>query len=211
VVDDDEDTLTSTALLLEKCGFEVQTAQDGTAALSLASQAAFDLVLLDLALPKLDGYAVAHVLTRLPTARCPPLVAVSGHGMREDVLRSAQAGFDLHLTKPVDPALLAQLPLLFERAEAALQAAQRLAEQHRRVMSALLHQQLRMAWACAQLAEHERAAEPKKRLLLRAAQLCARVAEKTAILGPEQAQFIAEIVALQQRIAAVTYQSVEPE
>ena len=211
IVDDDEDTVTSTAILLEKCGFEVETAQDGKVALSRAVQSFFDLVLLDLDMPEPNGYAVAQALKQEAAPPGPLLVAVTGYGSYHDLLRCAAAGFDLHLTKPVEPALLTRLPLLFERAEAALQEAQRLAEEHRKVVSALLHQQLRMCRACVELAQLERRPQPKKRLLLRAAQLCGRMAEKAAIFGSGQTPFFAEIVALQHRIATLAYRSVEPQ
>ena len=102
VVDDDDDTVTSTAWLLERCGVKVTTACDGTTALASAKEARFDLILLDIGISKLDGYAIAKAL-RQAQERVPLLVAMTGYGRPEDLLASAIAGFDLHLVKPVSP------------------------------------------------------------------------------------------------------------
>jgi CheY-like chemotaxis protein len=68
-----------------------------------------DVVLCDLGLPELDGFEVAAALRGEPTLASTHLIAVSGYGQEEDRRRSEQAGFDLHLTKPVDPQELQQV------------------------------------------------------------------------------------------------------
>jgi CheY-like chemotaxis protein len=68
-----------------------------------------DVVLCDIGLPGLDGYGVAGALRRDPTTAMAHLIAVTGYGQEEDRRRSRQAGFDHHLTKPVDPHDLRQL------------------------------------------------------------------------------------------------------
>jgi CheY-like chemotaxis protein len=65
-----------------------------------------DLVLMDIGLPDMDGYAVARRLREDPRLAATPLVAITGYGQEEDKMRARDAGFDRHLTKPVDFAML---------------------------------------------------------------------------------------------------------
>ena len=113
VVDDNRDALESLALLLETDGHAVRTAGDGESALATAAAHPADVVLLDIGMPVLDGYEVARRLRALESCRDAVLVAVSGWGQAEHKRRTAEAGFDHHLTKPVDwrvlRALVAQI------------------------------------------------------------------------------------------------------
>jgi CheY-like chemotaxis protein len=108
VVDDSADLVESEADLLAFQGHVVRTALNGEDALQLVDAQPPDVVLLDIRLPGMDGYAVARQIR----ARCatygkrPFVVAVTGCGNELDRQNSAEAGFDLHLVKPVDPALL---------------------------------------------------------------------------------------------------------
>ncbi len=103
VVDDNVDTAESMALLLSLKGYDVATAHDGPAALKKAASFHPEAVLLDIGLPGLDGYQVATRLRgRRRTAKAL-LVALTGYGQDEDRSRALAAGFDYHLTKPVDP------------------------------------------------------------------------------------------------------------
>ena len=88
-------------------GHEVHWARDGSAALAMTPRLAPDVVLLDIGLPGIDGYEVARRLraTSTPSA----LVALTGYGQEEDRARALVAGFDRHLTKPVEPAVLARV------------------------------------------------------------------------------------------------------
>ena len=106
VVDDNVDSADLIALLLESVGHEVRTAYAGNRALDQADAFRPDIVLLDLGLPDLDGYEVARRIRTLPWGGDVVLVAISGWGRDEDRRRSTAAGFDRHLTKPVDPDLL---------------------------------------------------------------------------------------------------------
>ena len=101
VVDDNEDAATMLAMLLEAWGHEVTTAGDGPAALRAVAEQHPELLLLDLGLPGMSGYEVASQL-RAAGERELRIVAVSGYGQPEDVARARAAGFDAHLTKPVD-------------------------------------------------------------------------------------------------------------
>jgi PAS domain S-box-containing protein len=110
VVDDNEDAVESLATLLRIAGHFVQVAHDGASAIALAETARPDVVVLDLGMPRMSGFEVARWLRRQPWGAAIRLIAVTGWGQEEDRRRSREAGFDRHLTKPVDPdELLAQL------------------------------------------------------------------------------------------------------
>jgi signal transduction histidine kinase/ActR/RegA family two-component response regulator len=102
VVDDNVDSADTLALLLQLSGHEVATAYRGEAALDLAVERKPQVVFLDIGLPGMDGYEVARRLRAMPFAKGMTLVAMTGYGQDNDRRRSAEAGFDLHLVKPVD-------------------------------------------------------------------------------------------------------------
>ena len=106
VVDDNVDAAESLAMLLRLGGNEVQIAHEGPAALRLAHEIPPDIVLLDLGMPLMDGYEVAQRLRQDPAVDGALIVALTGWGQEEDRRRSAAAGFDLHLVKPVEPSAL---------------------------------------------------------------------------------------------------------
>jgi signal transduction histidine kinase/ActR/RegA family two-component response regulator len=110
VIEDNVDAAESMQMLLELSGFEVETAVDGRAGLEAARRFQPDVVLCDIGLPGgMDGYAVARELRADDALRPVRLIALTGYGQAEDRLRAYAEGFDLHLTKPVDPALLPDL------------------------------------------------------------------------------------------------------
>jgi signal transduction histidine kinase/ActR/RegA family two-component response regulator len=109
VADDNYDSATSLSILLNDAGYDVRTAGDGVQALETAAQFRPDIVLLDIGMPKLNGYEVARHFRRQPWGRNMLLVAVTGWGGADHRQQTAQAGFDHHLTKPVDPAALTRL------------------------------------------------------------------------------------------------------
>ena len=106
VVDDNQDSAESMAMLLRMSGHEVHTAQDGTAALEQADAHKPEIVLLDIGLPGMSGYTVAQRLRQLAGLRKVILIAMTGYGQEEDRRRSRDAGFNQHLVKPVDLATL---------------------------------------------------------------------------------------------------------
>jgi len=106
VVEDNADVAETTAAMLALSGHEVRTVHDGVEALSMVEAFAPDVVLLDIGLPRMDGYEVARRLRQLPATRDTLLVALTGYGQASDRLRGREAGFDEHLLKPVDPAVL---------------------------------------------------------------------------------------------------------
>jgi len=115
VVDDNPDAADSLAMLLRLQGHEVRVAHDGPAALQIAAASRPDLVFLDIGMPGMDGYEVARRLRQTPGLEKVVLAALTGWGQQEDRRRTAEAGFDHHLVKPVEPktleGLLAELQM----------------------------------------------------------------------------------------------------
>jgi PAS domain S-box-containing protein len=109
VVDDNRDSADSLTMLLRLAGHEVVTAYDGEVGLDVARRWQPDVVLLDIGLPRLDGYEVARQLRRDKGLRKALVVAMTGYGKDEDRQRSQEAGFNAHLVKPVDLDELARL------------------------------------------------------------------------------------------------------
>jgi CheY-like chemotaxis protein len=103
IVEDNDDGADSMALMLRMGGYDVDIARDGPAAVVKARAFQPDVVLLDLGLPGMSGYEVARRVGGRRLGRPPLLVAVTGYGREEDRRRSAEAGIDLHLVKPVEP------------------------------------------------------------------------------------------------------------
>jgi len=102
VVDDNCDSADSLGILLNLAGADTHVAYDGPSALSAIPVHRPDVVLLDLGMPGMDGYAVASRIREDPRYRQLTLIALTGWGQEQDRLRSLAAGFDYHLTKPVD-------------------------------------------------------------------------------------------------------------
>ena len=109
VVDDNEDATYTLSTILELSGHEVILAYDGEEALALAGEHRPEVVLLDIGLPKLDGYEVARRLRLDPRNENMVLVAVTGYGREEERERGLAAGFHHYLVKPVDPGVLQAL------------------------------------------------------------------------------------------------------
>jgi CheY-like chemotaxis protein/two-component sensor histidine kinase len=109
VVDDNHDSADSMAMLLRLKGNDVRTAHDGLEAVGVAGTFRPELVLLDIGLPKLNGYDVARQIRQQSWGRDVVLVALTGWGQDEDRRRSREAGFDFHVVKPVDLAALEHL------------------------------------------------------------------------------------------------------
>ena len=109
VADDLRDSADSLALLIGAMGHEVRVAYDGEQALQEAGAFRPDVALLDLGMPKLNGFDLCRRIREAPWGRAMRLVAQSGWGQDEDRRRTAAAGFDHHIVKPIDPAALAEL------------------------------------------------------------------------------------------------------
>jgi PAS domain S-box-containing protein len=109
VVEDNRDAAETLRDLLELSGCRVAVAYSGPEAVAAAGPFRPEVVLCDLGLPGMDGYQVAAVLRQDPALSKTRLIAISGYGQQEDQRRSREAGFDLHLTKPVEFAELQRL------------------------------------------------------------------------------------------------------
>ena len=106
VADDNKDAAEALSLQLQLAGHEVRTAHDGEEALTMTEMFAPDIVLLDLGMPKMDGYEVARRVRLRPEGRRVKLIALTGWGQQQDRDRTSAAGFDAHLVKPVAEAHL---------------------------------------------------------------------------------------------------------
>lgn len=109
MVDDNEDSATSLGMMLRIMGHEVHLAHDGLAGVEEAGKVQPRVVLLDIGMPKLNGYEAARRIRERPDGKGVFLVALTGWGQEEDKRRSQEAGFDHHMVKAVDPVALDQL------------------------------------------------------------------------------------------------------
>jgi CheY-like chemotaxis protein len=109
IVEDNDDARETLKRMLEIEGHRVRAAADGVAALAAVRAAPPEIALIDIGLPLMDGYELARHIRAEALDKHPFLVAVTGYGLPEDRKRTREAGFDLHLVKPVDPAALARV------------------------------------------------------------------------------------------------------
>ena len=109
VVDDVIDVTDMIALFLKHAGYDVATANSAGSALELATDQSFDLIISDIGMPEMNGYQLAESLRGLSDYRTTPLIAVTGYTEYDDRGRSLRAGFDAHLTKPINPSQLLEL------------------------------------------------------------------------------------------------------
>jgi PAS domain S-box-containing protein len=109
VADDNRDGADSLTVALQGLGHEVCTAYDGEQALALAATTRPEVMLVDIGMPRMNGYELCRAVRREPWGREVLLVALTGWGQDEDRRRAAEAGFDRHLVKPVDLPVLAEL------------------------------------------------------------------------------------------------------
>jgi CheY-like chemotaxis protein len=109
VVDDNHDAADSLGELLRMAGHSVTVTYDGASSIAAADQFHPQVVLLDIGMPGMDGYAVAGHFRRRPAGDGTLLIAITGWGQPGDKRRALNAGFDHHLTKPVDPTTLLNL------------------------------------------------------------------------------------------------------
>jgi CheY-like chemotaxis protein len=103
VVDDVTDVTEMLSVLLTHAGYDVTCASTASEALALAREQRFDMVISDIGMPEMNGYELAKALRSLPGYEAVPLVAVTGYSMFDDRSRSLTAGFNEHVTKPIDP------------------------------------------------------------------------------------------------------------
>jgi CheY-like chemotaxis protein len=128
VVDDNHDAADTLAALVDLWGYETRVAYDSATALVEADRYRPDCLLLDIGMPKMDGYSLAREVRRKPDLRSARLVAVSAYAGEQHQHQAREAGFDYTVTKPANPAelkrlldMLAQALKLAERTEALAQ------------------------------------------------------------------------------------------
>ena len=109
VVDDVADVTEMLAVVLTHAGYSVVTAASAPAALKAARERQFDVIISDIGMPEMNGYQLAREVRLLPGYETVPMVAVTGYSMFDDKERSTKAGFNAHMTKPIDPRALLEL------------------------------------------------------------------------------------------------------
>lgn len=109
VVDDVADVTEMLAVVLSHAGYSVVTAASAPAALKAARERRFDVIISDIGMPEMNGYQLAREVRTLPGYETVPMVAVTGYSMFDDKERSTKAGFNAHMTKPIDPRALLDL------------------------------------------------------------------------------------------------------
>ncbi|SAL58357.1 response regulator [Caballeronia humi] len=112
LVDDSADAAEALSMLLETLGHDVRTKHDGASALAIVDEFRPEVVICDIGLPGMDGFAVARELRKLPSTRDALLLALTGFGGADDRARATAAGFDHHIVKPVS---FADLETLIDR------------------------------------------------------------------------------------------------
>jgi len=109
IVDDVPDVTEMIGLFLKHAGYEVATADSAPAALRLAKERAFDVIISDIGMPEMNGYELAESLRSCAEYQGIPIIAVTGYSEYDDRGRALQSGFNAHLTKPIDPSELLKL------------------------------------------------------------------------------------------------------
>lgn len=109
VVDDNKDAALTVGMLLKQLGHTIRTAHDGELAVQAASEFHPHVILLDIGLPRLNGYEACRRIRQLPHGKSMLMVAVTGWGQEDDKRKSQEAGFDHHMVKPLDPNVLTDL------------------------------------------------------------------------------------------------------
>jgi CheY-like chemotaxis protein len=109
VVDDVADVTEMLAVVLSHAGYDVVTAPSARAALKAARERQFDVIISDIGMPEMNGYQLAQEMRAMPGYETVPMVAVTGYSMFDDKERSTNAGFNAHMTKPIDPRALLNL------------------------------------------------------------------------------------------------------
>lgn len=103
VVEDDSQNLYLVTYLLENAGYEVVAARDGEEAVSMAQNAGPDLILMDMLLPRLDGYEATRQIRQLPAGAEVPIVALTAYSMKGDRAKVIETGCDGYIPKPIEP------------------------------------------------------------------------------------------------------------
>jgi two-component system, cell cycle response regulator DivK len=118
LVEDNDDNLSVYRTILEYVGHEVLEARDGEAGITEARQGHPDLILMDISIPKIDGYEATRILKADPATRHIPIIALTAHAMEEDRAKARAVGCDGFLAKPVEPRrVVSEIERYFSRYE----------------------------------------------------------------------------------------------
>ena len=109
VVDDVSDVTEMLSVLMTHAGYEVSSALSAQEAIAMAREHHFDIIISDIGMPEMNGYELAQTVRTLPGYESVPMVAVTGYSMFDDRSRSLDAGFNAHVTKPIDPRVFLDL------------------------------------------------------------------------------------------------------
>lgn len=109
VVDDIADVTEMLSVLLTHAGYEVMTASSAPAAILLVKDGQFDVIISDIGMPQMNGYELARAVREISGYEAVPMVALTGYSKFDDRQRSLDAGFNAHLTKPIEPRELLDL------------------------------------------------------------------------------------------------------
>ena len=109
VIDDSADIAMMLVMILQHAGYDAVMAVSASDALELVSREHFDLVISDIGMPEMDGYALARAIRALPQYNSVPMIAVTGFDQYDDRQRALAAGFNTQVRKPIDPTKLVQL------------------------------------------------------------------------------------------------------
>jgi two-component system CheB/CheR fusion protein len=109
IIDDNRDAANTMAMLVEELGASTLIAHDATSGLQALDESVPDVVFLDIGMPGIDGYETCRQMRRRPSNKAPVIIAVTGWGQPQDKQRALDAGFDAHLTKPVELDALARI------------------------------------------------------------------------------------------------------
>ena len=103
LVEDNEDNRIIYCTVLRHLGYEVIEAQDGVQAVELARAVQPDLILMDISIPRMDGWEATRILREDPRTRAIPIIALTAHALADDRERGSEVGFSSYLAKPVEP------------------------------------------------------------------------------------------------------------
>jgi CheY-like chemotaxis protein len=103
LVEDNEDNRTIYSTVLRHLGYQVIEAQDGVQAVDLARSELPDLILMDISIPRIDGWEATRILRQDPSTQDIPIVALTAHALSDDRERAAEVGFSSYLAKPIEP------------------------------------------------------------------------------------------------------------
>jgi CheY-like chemotaxis protein len=191
VVDDDLDTIEYTALTFRMKGHDARTACSGTEAIERTKAFCPHLILLNLAMPQMDGFHVLRALRDIPCVADSGVVAVTEYAYPVDRRRCAEAGFDLHLTKPLDFSVLEELFWLCQESARLRAQSRQLALRQTHALVTFVDATIQMANAFLDVSVTTTNRDTKQRCLEKAEKMHRKMAELVQSKAPERSELIA--------------------